>query len=46
MIRVAGVLLVLLAAALPGAACGQNGSAALSMQPFARGFDSPALLVC
>ena len=41
MIRVAGVLLVLLAAALPGAACGQNGSATLSMQPFARGFDSP-----
>jgi len=40
-IRVAGVLLVLLAAALPGAACGQNGSATLSMQPFARGFDSP-----
>ena len=27
MIRVAGVLLVLLAVALPGAACGQNGSA-------------------
>jgi glucose/arabinose dehydrogenase len=40
-IRVAGVLLVLLAAALPGAACGQNGSASLSMRPFARGFDSP-----
>ena len=41
MIRVAGVLLVLFAAALPGAACGQNGSASLSMRPFARGFDSP-----
>jgi glucose/arabinose dehydrogenase len=39
--RVAGVLLVLLAAALPGAACGQNGSAELTMRPFASGFDSP-----
>ena len=44
MIRVAGVLLVLVAAALPGAACGQSGSAAsakLSLRPFATGFDSP-----
>jgi len=43
-IRVAGVLLVLLAAALPGSASGQRASAAsaqLSMRPFARGFDSP-----
>ena len=44
MIRFAGVLLVLVAVALPGAACGQSGSAAqakLSMRPFASGFDSP-----
>jgi glucose/arabinose dehydrogenase len=40
-IRVAGVLVVLVAVALPGAACGQNGSAALTMRPFARGLDSP-----
>jgi len=43
-IRFAGVLLVLVAVALPGAACGQSGSAAqakLSMRPFASGFDSP-----
>jgi glucose/arabinose dehydrogenase len=43
-IRVAGVLLVLLAAALPGAACGQSGSAeqaGFTLRPFARGFDSP-----
>ena len=39
--RVAGVLLVLAAVALPGAAVGQNRSGALSMRPFARGFDSP-----
>ena len=44
MIRFAGVLLVLVAVALPGAACGQGGSAAqakLTMRPFASGFDSP-----
>jgi glucose/arabinose dehydrogenase len=40
-IRVAGVLVVLVAVALPGAVCGQNGSAALTMRPFARGLDSP-----
>jgi glucose/arabinose dehydrogenase len=39
--RVAGVLLVLAAVALPRAAVGQSRSAALSMPPFARGFDSP-----
>ena len=39
--RVAGVLLVLAAVALPGAAVGQNRSGALSMRPFARGLDSP-----
>jgi glucose/arabinose dehydrogenase len=39
--RVAGVLLVLAAVALPGAAVGQSRSAALTMRPFARGFDSP-----
>jgi len=39
--RVAGVLLVLVAVALPGAAVGQNRSGALSMRPFARGLDSP-----
>ncbi|HEV8098101.1 MAG TPA: PQQ-dependent sugar dehydrogenase [Gaiellaceae bacterium] len=41
MIRVAGVLLVLLAAVLPGAATGQSRSAALTMRPIASGFDSP-----
>jgi glucose/arabinose dehydrogenase len=43
-IRVAGLLLVLVAVALPGAACGQRGSTAeakLTMRPFASGFDSP-----
>jgi glucose/arabinose dehydrogenase len=40
-IRVAGVLLVLAAVALPGAAVGQSRSAELTMRPFARGFDSP-----
>jgi glucose/arabinose dehydrogenase len=40
-IRALGVLLVLVAVALPGAACGQSGSTALTMTPFARGFDSP-----
>jgi len=42
--RFAGVLLVLVAVALPGAACGQGGSSAqatLSMRPFASGFESP-----
>ena len=39
--RVAGVLLVLAAVALPGAAVAQSRSSALSMRPFARGFDSP-----
>jgi glucose/arabinose dehydrogenase len=39
--RVAGVLLVLAAVALPGAAVGQSHSAALNLRPFARGFDSP-----
>jgi glucose/arabinose dehydrogenase len=39
--RVAGVLLVLAAVALPGAAVGQSHSAAPNMRPFARGFDSP-----
>jgi len=42
--RFAGVLIVLVAVALPGAACGQSGSAAqseLTMRPFASGFDSP-----
>jgi glucose/arabinose dehydrogenase len=39
--RVAGVLLVLAAVALPGAAVGQSRSAELTMRPFARGFDSP-----
>ena len=41
MIRVAGVLLVLAAVALPGAAVGRSRSAKLTMRPFARGFDSP-----
>ncbi len=44
MIRAAGVLLVLVAVALPGAACGQSESAAqagLTLTPFAGGFDSP-----
>jgi glucose/arabinose dehydrogenase len=39
--RVAGVLLVLAAVALPGAAVGESHSAGLNMRPFARGFDSP-----
>jgi hypothetical protein len=39
--RVAGVLLVLAAVALPGAAVGQSRSASLSMPPYARGLDSP-----
>jgi len=39
--RALGVLLVLLAAALPGAASGESDSAALTLRPFARGFDSP-----
>jgi glucose/arabinose dehydrogenase len=39
--RFAGVLLVLAAVALPGAAVGQSRSAELNMRPFARGFDSP-----
>jgi glucose/arabinose dehydrogenase len=39
--RVVGVLLVLAACALPGAAVGQSRSAALTMRPFARGLDSP-----
>ena len=42
--RLAGFLLVLVAAALPGAACGQSGSSAqatLSLRPYASGFDSP-----
>jgi glucose/arabinose dehydrogenase len=39
--RVVGVLLVLAACALPGAAVGQSHSAALTMRPFARGLDSP-----
>jgi glucose/arabinose dehydrogenase len=40
-IRVAGVLLVLLAAVLPGAATGQSRSAAFTMRAIASGFDSP-----
>ncbi|MFL5949751.1 MAG: PQQ-dependent sugar dehydrogenase [Gaiellaceae bacterium] len=44
MIRVAGVVLVLVAVTLPGAACGQSDPAAqarLTLKPFAGGFDSP-----
>ncbi|HEY7019130.1 MAG TPA: PQQ-dependent sugar dehydrogenase [Gaiellaceae bacterium] len=47
MIRVVGAALVLVAVAVPGAACGQGGSAAPARQqqvrlvPFASGFDSP-----
>jgi glucose/arabinose dehydrogenase len=45
--RALGVLIALVAVALPGAACGQNSSAAqqrqvqLRLRPFASGFDSP-----